>query len=56
MLNYAERKIALKERVVFQTKHWGRVVSFWATRPFETLLLPLADISHASDLNEIQPA
>ena len=56
MLNYAERKIALKERFVFQTKHWSCVVIFWATLLFETLLLPLADISHVSALNEIQPA
>ena len=56
MLNYAERKIALKERFVLQIKHWGCVVSLWVTRLFETLLLPLAEISHVSTLNEIQPA
>ena len=53
MLNYAERKIAVKELFVFQTKHWGRVVSFWVTRLFETLPFPLANISHVSALNEI---
>jgi UDPglucose--hexose-1-phosphate uridylyltransferase len=28
------------ERVVLATRHWLAVVPFWATWPFETLLLP----------------
>lgn len=39
LLDYAERE-AGGERVVVQTAHWLAVVPYWATWPFETLLLP----------------
>ena len=40
LLDVAEREIAQKDRVVVLTEHWVAVVPFWATWPFETLLLP----------------
>ena len=40
LLDLAEREAALGTRVVVQTDHWLAVVPFWATWPFETLLLP----------------
>jgi UDPglucose--hexose-1-phosphate uridylyltransferase len=36
----AEREIASGERVVVQTAQWLAVVPYWASWPFETLLLP----------------
>lgn len=40
LLDLAEREAASGERVVVQTEHWLAIVPFWATWPFETLLLP----------------
>jgi UDPglucose--hexose-1-phosphate uridylyltransferase len=40
LLDCAEREAALAQRVVVQTAHWLAVVPWWATWPFETLLLP----------------
>lgn len=40
LLDVAEREAALAERVVLHSPHWLAIVPFWATWPFETLLLP----------------
>ena len=40
LLDVAEREVADGRRVVVQGTHWVAVVPFWATWPFETLLLP----------------
>ncbi|MEY4907436.1 MAG: hypothetical protein RL260_1154, partial [Pseudomonadota bacterium] len=40
LLDYVQREAASGERVVVETAHWLAVVPYWATWPFETLLLP----------------
>lgn len=50
LLTLAEREAALGERVVVQTAHWLAIVPFWATWPFETLLLPRCAVSHMDAL------
>lgn len=40
LLDVAEKEIQLGERVVVLTQHWVAVVPYWATWPFETLLMP----------------
>jgi UDPglucose--hexose-1-phosphate uridylyltransferase len=40
LCTYAEREIALEERVVFANEHVVIVVPFWAVWPFETLVIP----------------
>jgi len=40
LLDYAQRESASGERMVVQTDHWIAVVPYWATWPFETLLMP----------------
>lgn len=42
--DYAQSELASGERLVIRTKHWLAVVPYWATWPFETLLLPLDPI------------
>ncbi len=59
--DYAQRELESGERLVLRTKHWLVVVPYWATWPFETLLLPiepvaelaLLDASHRRDLGTI---
>ncbi len=40
LLDYAAAEVERGERVVARTQHWLAVVPFWATWPFELLILP----------------
>ena len=40
LLDYVEQELADGARNVVETEHWLAVVPFWASWPFETLLLP----------------
>ena len=51
LLDYAEREAASGERTVVQTAHWLAVVPYWATWPFETLLLPRFAVQRLPQLN-----
>ena len=42
------------ERMVVATEHWSAVVPYWATWPFETLLLPRRHIDHLDGLTEAE--
>ncbi|HEY7884682.1 MAG TPA: galactose-1-phosphate uridylyltransferase, partial [Cellvibrionaceae bacterium] len=54
LLDYAEKEIALGERVVEINEHWLVVVPFWACWPFEVLLLPRQPVLHLDTLNAEQ--
>lgn len=54
LVDYAERELRDKERVVIESEHWLVVVPFWATWPFETLLLPKMHIARMTKLSLIQ--
>lgn len=54
LLDYAEQEFALEERVVVADAHWLAVVPFWATWPFETLLLPRFPVASLPDLTETE--
>jgi UDPglucose--hexose-1-phosphate uridylyltransferase len=42
------------QRSVVQTEHWVAIVPYWASWPFETLLLPRGPIARMTDLNQNQ--
>ena len=50
LVDYAAIEADRRERVVVQNDHWLVVVPFWATWPFETLLLPRRHVLHLPDL------
>ncbi|WP_439257272.1 galactose-1-phosphate uridylyltransferase [Lonepinella sp. BR2271] len=55
LLDYAQRELQLKERIVVETEHWLAVVPYWAVWPFETLLMPKkAQIKRLTDLTAEQ--
>lgn len=54
LLDYAQREAALGERVVLQTAHWLALVPWWASWPFETLLLPRAPVQQLPQLDAVQ--
>ena len=56
LLDVAEREAAAGERVVLQTAHWLAIVPFWATWPFETLLLPRFAVQRLPQLGGVQRA
>lgn len=52
LLAYAQRELAAKERIVCANSDWLAVVPWWATWPFETLLLPLHSVQNLEDLSD----
>ncbi len=56
LLDVAEREVAAGTRVVVQSAHWLAVVPYWATWPFETLLLPRFAVARLPELTPPQRA
>jgi UDPglucose--hexose-1-phosphate uridylyltransferase len=56
LLDYVEREAASGERVVVSTEFWLAVVPYWASWPFETLLLPRFPVQRLEDLSGPQRA
>jgi UDPglucose--hexose-1-phosphate uridylyltransferase len=52
LLDYAARELAVRERVVAYNARWVVLVPFWATWPFETLLLPRRHRPAMTDLDD----
>ena len=54
LLAYARQELASGQRVVLATAHWLVVVPYWATWPFETLLLPRFAVQRLPQLSPEQ--
>jgi UDPglucose--hexose-1-phosphate uridylyltransferase len=52
LLDVAERELALGERVVVASSHWVAIVPYWASWPYETLLLPLRPVDRLPSLSQ----
>ncbi|XP_065596107.1 galactose-1-phosphate uridylyltransferase [Cyrtonyx montezumae] len=50
LLQYAEQEAQRKERLVVENEDWMVVVPYWATWPFQTLLLPRRHVLRLQDL------
>jgi UDPglucose--hexose-1-phosphate uridylyltransferase len=50
LLDYVERELAAGERLVCVGAHWVALVPWWASWPFEVLLLPRMAVSRMTDL------
>lgn len=50
LLDYAAREVVAQERTVCINTHWLAVVPWWATWPFETLVLPRSPVARLADL------
>lgn len=51
LLDYLQLERKQRERIVVENEHWIVVVPFWATWPFETLLLPRRHVLRLPDLS-----
>ncbi len=58
LVDYARQESADSggERIVVETVHWLAVVPYWASWPFETLLMPKAHVRQLPDLDAAQRA
>ena len=52
LLDYAHREQVEGTRTVCENQHWIAVVPWWASWPFETLLLPTKDTKSLADLDD----
>lgn len=50
----AVAEVEAEERVVMQNETWVAIVPYWASWPFETMLLPRFPVARLSELSEIQ--
>lgn len=56
LLDYVDEELCQKERVVSQNDDWLVVVPYWATWPFETLLLPRFSVRRLPEFGAAQRA
>ncbi len=54
LLDYAALEVSVGERVVVANEHWVALVPYWATWPFETLLLPRRHVLRLPDLTDAE--
>ena len=40
LLDYAQQEVAKKERIIVENSDWLGLVPYWATWPYETMILP----------------
>jgi UDPglucose--hexose-1-phosphate uridylyltransferase len=52
LLDLVERERSAGERIVVETPLWLAIVPYWATWPFETLLLPRFRVTRLQDLDD----
>ncbi len=54
LVDYLERELKEDERIVAANDHWAALVPFWATWPYETLLLPRRPVQRLPELSDAE--
>ncbi|CAG2167514.1 unnamed protein product [Oppiella nova] len=54
LMDYVSKELDKKQRIVVQNQNWVVLVPFWATWPFETMILPKRHVQRLQDLNETE--
>ena len=54
LVDYISQEIGCGQRVVVESDHWVAVVPYWATWPFETLLVPRRHIQRLPDVTDVE--
>jgi UDPglucose--hexose-1-phosphate uridylyltransferase len=52
--DYLKQETALNERVILENDHFITVVPFWATWPFETMIIPRRPMARITDMTEVE--
>ena len=50
LIDYLKHEEVQNERIVIQNEHWVVLLPYWATWPYETLILPRRQVSRLPDL------
>lgn len=54
LMDYVQQEMKKKERIVTENEDWLVLVPYWATWPFELLVIPKAPVQRLTDLTEEQ--
>lgn len=54
LMDYVQKELKLKERIVVETDFWVALVPYWAIWPFEILLLPKTIVHRLNELSAEQ--
>ncbi|XP_014246580.1 probable galactose-1-phosphate uridylyltransferase [Cimex lectularius] len=54
LMDYVRKEIENKERIVLMNDEWVVLVPFWASWPFETMILPRTHVQRMYDINHDQ--
>ncbi|MBX3117520.1 MAG: UDP-glucose--hexose-1-phosphate uridylyltransferase [Fimbriimonadaceae bacterium] len=54
LLDYVEQELQKAERIVDVNAHWALIVPYWATWPFEMLLVPRRHVHRLHDLTQAE--
>lgn len=54
LVDYVQRELQKKERVILESADWVWLVPYWAVWPYETMLLPKSHVLRLEDLTESQ--
>ncbi|WP_350287734.1 UDP-glucose--hexose-1-phosphate uridylyltransferase [uncultured Croceitalea sp.] len=54
VFDYVKQELQQKERVIFENDHFVALVPYWATWPYETIIVPKTHYQHIGQLNEIE--
>lgn len=52
LCTYAQKELEKKERVVYENEQWVVVIPYWATWPFETIVLPKFPAQRLLDIKQ----
>lgn len=50
--DYMTQELSAKERIIFQNDHFVVLVPYWATWPYETMIIPRRKVKAITDLTE----
>jgi UDPglucose--hexose-1-phosphate uridylyltransferase len=56
LVDYAHRETELEARVLARNAHWLGVIPYWATWPYEVMVLPLRSVGRLPDLESAERA
>ena len=54
LLDYLQQELILEERIVTQNQHFATLVPYWATWPFETLIIPKRPMAHITAMTHTE--
>ncbi|XP_043279426.1 probable galactose-1-phosphate uridylyltransferase [Venturia canescens] len=54
LIDYMEKELEKKERIVLENRDWLVVVPYWAVWPYETMILPKKQVTRMQELTDSQ--